>query len=95
MNPDDFEDRTPEDIAESERRISQDERYQAVLSEREVKEIDFCCCYFDSFNHGTDGHLLRVVIAKLANLLQQSEPYGGREYVRPLERNDEQEPEHD
>lgn len=39
------------------------------LTERELKEIVFCRLYAEKFSHGTDGHNIRLIVAKLAKLL--------------------------
>jgi hypothetical protein len=39
------------------------------FTEREQKEIAFAQIYFRDFNHGTDGHNAKVIIAKMAALL--------------------------
>ena len=43
--------------------------WQTHLTERELKEIEFCRVYQRDFSHGTDGHNLRLIVAKLAALL--------------------------
>jgi hypothetical protein len=40
--------------------------WKEVFDERELKEIVFNKEYFLKYRHGTDGHLLRMIIAKLA-----------------------------
>lgn len=35
------------------------------LTERERKEIEFCQVYATQFQHGTDGHNIRMLVAKL------------------------------
>lgn len=40
-----------------------------VLEERQQKEILFDTEYADRFNHGTDGHTLRIIIADMAEQL--------------------------
>jgi hypothetical protein len=43
------------------------------FTEREQKEIEFCTVYVSLFNHGTDGHTLRSIIAKQASLITMLE----------------------
>lgn len=42
---------------------------EANFSERQRKEIEFSLAYASDFNHGTDGHNGKVIIARLASLL--------------------------
>jgi len=44
------------------------------LDERQVNEVRFDRLYVSNFNHGTDGHNARLIISKLADMLdvQQS-----------------------
>ena len=39
------------------------------FDERQLKEIAFARVYVQQFNHGTDGHNAKLIIAKLADLL--------------------------
>ncbi|MGB1286095.1 MAG: hypothetical protein ACPG7F_06145 [Aggregatilineales bacterium] len=41
------------------------------LTEREQKEVEFALLYAANFQHGTAGHNRLMLIAKLANLLNQ------------------------
>jgi hypothetical protein len=41
--------------------------------ERELKEIDYCLVFQQYFNHGTDEHNIRLIVAKLATLLSERE----------------------
>lgn len=43
--------------------------WETHLDERQLKEIAFCRVYKDGFAHGTDGHNIRLIVAKLAELL--------------------------
>lgn len=43
--------------------------WQKHFTERQLKEIEFCCVYKKFFGHGTDGHNMRIVIAEMAALL--------------------------
>lgn len=45
--------------------------WRQLFSERQLKEIDFCRVYSKDFNHGTDGHNIRLVVAQMAELLDQ------------------------
>jgi hypothetical protein len=42
---------------------------EANFSDRQVKEIKFSQFYASEFDHGTDGHNSKVIIARLASLL--------------------------
>lgn len=42
---------------------------EANFSERQRKEIKFCLTYASDFNHGTDGHNAKIILARLASLL--------------------------
>lgn len=44
-----------------------------LFDERQQKEIDFTKVYIEHYNHGTDGHNAKVIIAKMAQLLDQIE----------------------
>jgi hypothetical protein len=55
------------------KRLFTSPEWEREFDEREQKEIDFCCEYVDSYNHGTDGHNMRTIIAKMATLLDMSE----------------------
>lgn len=43
--------------------------WKLFFDERQRKEVEFDGIYADSFAHGTDGHNARLIIAKMANLL--------------------------
>lgn len=43
------------------------------FDERQQKEITFSTAYVESWSHGTDGHNAKVIIAKMANLLNELE----------------------
>lgn len=43
------------------------------LDAREQAEVAFNIEYIKKFNHGTSGHLLRILIAKLALRIEQLE----------------------
>jgi len=45
--------------------------WRDTFSEREQKEIDFAEKYVRDFNHGTPGHTHFVIIARLAELLDE------------------------
>lgn len=48
-----------------------------LLTEREIREVEFARLYAKEFNHGTDGHNRLVLITKLVDILNQS-------YLPPL-----------
>jgi hypothetical protein len=39
------------------------------FDERQRKEIELCRIYAKDFNHGTDGHNAKMIIAKMSKLL--------------------------
>lgn len=41
------------------------------LTDRELKEIEFAMMYASRFNHGTDGHNAKIIIAKLYRMLTE------------------------
>ena len=43
--------------------------WETHFDERQRKEISFCMVYADNFAHGTDGHNIRLIVAKMARLL--------------------------
>lgn len=48
--------------------------WKARFTERELKEIEFSVLYARDFAHGTDGHNAKIVIAKMAELLDSINP---------------------
>lgn len=44
-------------------------QWRDEFSERELREIEFSRLYQKEFNHGTDGHNAKIIIAKLAAIL--------------------------
>lgn len=49
------------------------------FTEREWMEIEYCRVYAEEYDHGTSGHLIRKLVAKLADLLEQYYPDGDAE----------------
>ena len=45
--------------------------WKTHFTERELKEIEYCKVYQRDFYHGTDGHNIRLIVAKLANILEE------------------------
>jgi len=43
------------------------------FDERQRKEIEFSIVYLNQFEHGTDGHNAKVIIAKMASILNTLE----------------------
>lgn len=43
--------------------------WETHFDERQRKEIAFCLVYADNFGHGTDGHNIRLIVARMAQLL--------------------------
>jgi hypothetical protein len=46
--------------------------WETHFDERQRKEIAYCVIYADSFGHGTDGHNIRLIVAKMAQLLENA-----------------------
>lgn len=44
-----------------------------LFDERERKEIEFALTYARDFHHGTNGHNALMIIAKMAQLLNDNE----------------------
>jgi hypothetical protein len=40
------------------------------FSDRQVKEIELSVLYKDKFNHGTDGHNAKIIIAQMVEMLR-------------------------
>jgi hypothetical protein len=40
-----------------------------LFDERQQKEIEFCQVYKQDFGHGTDGHNVKMIIARMAEML--------------------------
>lgn len=45
--------------------------WRGQLDQRQNREVDFCRLYLRDFAHGTDGHNAKIIIAKLAQLLDE------------------------
>jgi hypothetical protein len=45
------------------------EFWRARLTDRQLKEVEFSLIYQQAFNHGTDGHNSKLIIADMAKLL--------------------------
>lgn len=41
------------------------------FDERQQKEIEFCRLYAQDFGHGTEGHNAKLIIARMADLLNK------------------------
>lgn len=41
------------------------------FDERQQKEIEFARLYAEKFTHGTDGHNAKLIIAKMARMLDE------------------------
>lgn len=65
--------------------------WETHFDERQRKEISFCLLYADDFAHGTDGHNIRLIVAKLARLLDMGivppAPIERAEVLRPVKAN--------
>lgn len=49
------------------------DHWTAQFTERELKEIEFDKLYQTEFSHGTDGHNMRIIIAKLVAIIERME----------------------
>lgn len=47
--------------------------WKAAFTERELKEITFARVYAEHYNHGTDGHNAKIIIAKLVAILEANQ----------------------
>jgi hypothetical protein len=52
---------------------AQIESWAAMLTEREHNELRFARLYAEQFAHGTDGHNRLLLIAKLADMLDEQQ----------------------
>jgi len=62
--------------------------WRKSFDDRSQKEIAFCECYRDQFNHGTGGHNGRLVIAGMAailDLLEELAPAAVTEVIEILD----------
>lgn len=53
--------------------VTHDYSWMNLFDERQQKEINFCLVYAQSFAHGTDGHHAKMIIAKMADILNAVE----------------------
>lgn len=56
--------------------------WHSSFNERQVAEINFSKDYAKNWNHGTDGHNAKLIIAKMATLLDQIEAWANDELYR-------------
>lgn len=47
--------------------------WKSEFDKRQLKEIEFCKVYKKDFNHGTQGHNTRVIVADLAEIVENME----------------------
>ena len=47
--------------------------WKSGFDERELKEIEFCRVYAKDFCHGALGHNVMLIVAKLANILDDNQ----------------------
>lgn len=65
--------------------MGEDEGWRKYFTVRERKEIAFDHLYARTFNHGTDGHNMRIIIAKFAELLDGTVAlHGTSDAIAPL-----------
>lgn len=48
-------------------------RWFKHFDDRQLNEIQFSQIYLTQFNHGTDGHNAKIIIAKFADILDKLE----------------------
>jgi len=53
--------------------VDLDIHWYSNFTDRERKEIEFSELYAENYNHGTDGHNAKLIIAKLVGLLRERE----------------------
>lgn len=53
------------------KRGNTEDTWYAELDERQLAEVEFAKLYASQFEHGTDGHNRLLLIAKMAELLDQ------------------------
>lgn len=58
--------------------------WKSNFDERELKEIEFCLLYKQQFSHGTNGHNIRIIVAKMVSILANAEPVINQEPEKPL-----------
>ncbi len=44
--------------------------WREYFTERELKEIEYCWLYLRDFQHGTDGHNIRIIVGKFAAIME-------------------------
>lgn len=49
--------------------------WKRFLDERQLKEVEFSRIYATQFSHGTDGHNAKLIIARMAQLLDLIEQH--------------------
>jgi len=47
--------------------------WRSNFNTRELNEIQFSRVYLEQYNHGTDGHNAKIIMAKMASLLDKVE----------------------
>jgi hypothetical protein len=63
--------------------------WAAAFDERQLKEIEFSRLYAQMYRHGTDGHNAKLIVARMAELLDERDtaaqsPAANRPYVGQL-----------
>lgn len=59
-------------IVGSEEQKNNNPEWYNLLTEREIREVEFARIYSTEFGHGTDGHNRLNLITKLADILNQN-----------------------
>jgi hypothetical protein len=52
-------------------------KWHKLFDERQLKEIAFSRAYARDYAHGTDGHNAKMIVAKMADLLDELEASQG------------------
>ncbi len=77
VNPD----KVLEELTEQVRKVCEKQKVKRLTTswrdnfdDRQLREIEFCRIYRNDFGHGTDGHILRILVAELSMLLDNKDP---------------------
>lgn len=58
--------------------------WQSHFDERQLKEIDFCRTYARDFRHGATNHNVMLIVAQMADLLDQLTGYDAKELAKKI-----------
>lgn len=71
-NPKPIPEPKPDPEPKPEPKPDPEQSWRSEFTERELKEIDFCILYQKNFAHGTVGHNEKLIIARMAWLLDRT-----------------------